>query len=426
MSADEDDDTRTGDSEAGPPRGPRRQQPPVTIDLAAGRADRAPPTEVPATDRERGGSDEREATKDKAPPPPPPAPSAPGGGRSGRPRTGTLILAGVVGGVIATVLGIAYHASGVVPSRAETMATDALGKIDTLDGSVAALDTRLAAVEAQTAPLAGTGLATLADKVSSLEALENENRARIEKLEAAPATGVGEGGAGGTALNAIETRVAKLESDMATAIQATSAVPALQDRLAAVEASVKDLGTRIDTLAARPPPAVESERAARALAIGMLQQAADKGGPFLTDLAMLKTLGMDNADLAALEPLAGKNTPSGPALQEQFPAVADAILAATSGVDPNAGFFERLVSAGRGLVTVRPTAPIAGDTPEAIVSRMQAAVDKGDLAGALAERKALPADGQAVSAAWAEAADDRVAIDGLVDKLALSVTAPGN
>jgi hypothetical protein len=170
----------------------------------------------------------------------------------------------------------------------------------------------------------------------------------------------------------------------------------------------------------------DSERAARAIAIGMLQQAAEKGGPFTTDLAMLKSLGMDNPEIAKLEPLATKDTPSVADLQQQFPAVADAILTATSGVDQNAGFFQRLAAFGRGLVSIRPTTAISGDSPEAIVSRMQAAVDKGDLATALSEREVLPADAQTASAAWAQAATDRVAIGELIDKLALSVTAPGN
>jgi hypothetical protein len=48
---------------------------------------------------------------------------------------------------------------------------------------------------------------------------------------------------------------------------------------------------------------------------------------------------------------------------------------------------------------------------------MQAAVDQGDLARALAEREALARNGKAASAAWAQAAADRLAIDRVVEKL---------
>jgi hypothetical protein len=49
---------------------------------------------------------------------------------------------------------------------------------------------------------------------------------------------------------------------------------------------------------------------------------------------------------------------------------------------------------------------------------MRDAVEHGDFARALAEREALPKVGQEASAAWAQAAADREAIDRLVDRLA--------
>ena len=279
----------------------------------------------------------------------------------------------------------------------------------------------------KTAPLADTNLADLTKKLADLTTLANENRTRIGKLEAAPAEPpVGGGSDVAASVSDIEARLGKLETSVAATTDLASAVSTLRDRLAPIEASLKDLGSRVDELATKVSTGGESERAARAIAIGMLQQAAENGGPFTTDLAMLKTLGMDNTEVAKLEPLAAKDTPSVAGLQKQFPAVADAILSATAAAGPNAGFLERLGAFGRGLVSVRPTTAISGDSPEAVVSRMQAAVDEGDLATALSEREALPADGQTASAAWAEAAADRVAIDDLIDKLALSVTAPGN
>ena len=70
------------------------------------------------------------------------------------------------------------------------------------------------------------------------------------------------------------------------------------------------------------------------------------------------------------------------------------------------------------LVTVRPTGPVAGNDPAAIVSRMQAAVDAGDLATALSERDGLPAAGKDASADWAAAAESRVTVDGLIARIA--------
>lgn len=432
MTADQDD-KKSGEDKGtgGPNAADKRQKPPVTIDLAAEKRDEPSMAgaEPAGKDAERAESDR--AREDKAPPPPPPPPTpprkpTPEDGRPGRTRVWPLVVAGVIGGVIATVLGIAYHASGVVPTRSETVAQEALGKTNDLAASFAALDKRLADVESRTASLASTNLADLAKQLADLTTLENENRARIAKLEAAPARPPGGGSEVAASLSDIEARLGKLETSVAATTDVASAVSSLRDRLSPIEASVKDLSSRVDDLASKVSTGSESERAARAIAIGMLQQAAEQGGPFASDLAMLKTLGMDNAEIASLEPLAAKDTPSVAELQKQFPAVADAILVATSAAGPDAGFLERLGAFGRGLVSVRPTTAISGDSPEAIVSRMQAAVDKGDLAAALSERAALPDTGQTASAAWAEAAADRVAIGDLIDKLALSVTAPGN
>ena len=91
---------------------------------------------------------------------------------------------------------------------------------------------------------------------------------------------------------------------------------------------------------------------------------------------MLRALGMDGEDVAALEPLAKKGAPTIPTLQAAFPSVADAILAATSAIGPDAGFLDRVAAFGSSLVSIRPTSPIEGDTPEAIVSRMQDAVHR--------------------------------------------------
>jgi hypothetical protein len=309
----------------------------------------------------------------------------------------------VFGGAIATVLGILYHASGIIPTRADLTAADAVRQVQAVSEKVASFEGRLAALEAAT-----SGLSALTEKVAALEKLEDTNRSRIENLEnAPPATGGGDGGS--VSLAPLEARVAAAETTLTT----------LGDRIGA-------LTGRVEEIAARPPPAVESERAARAIAIGLLRQGAGSGQGFAADLAMLKALGLDGEAVAALEPLAKNGAPTLAALQASFPGVADAILAAVTELDPDAGFIDRLLSFGSGLVTVRPTEPIEGDTPDAVVSRMQGAVNRGDLAAALAEREKLPPAGQSASATWAAAAADRTAIDSIVDQLALSVTPPAN
>lgn len=448
-------DTDDGGSKAAPKKASgRRSRPPVTIDLAAEPAAPAPamPPEaaesVPAaavaaaqapasaspgpaasamaTEPARAAAESPSVAASAAPgaaarpaepgpapetsgrPVTPPPPISPFPQRVKRAKTdwssaGRLIAAGVFGGALATVLGILYHASGIIPTRADLTAAEAVRQTEEVAGKVEAFEGRLSAVET-----AAATLPALAEKVASLEKLESTNRSRIENLEnAMPVAGSGDGSV--VVLGPLEARIEAAET-----------------RLVSLGEKVENISTRLDELAARPPPAVESERAARAIAIGLLRQGADSGQGFAADLAMLKALGMDGEDVAALEPLARRGAPTIAALQAAFPSVADAILAAADRSDPDAGFFDRVAAFGRGLVSIRPTAPIEGDTPAAVVSRMQDAVNRADLATALEERERLSPEARAASASWAAAAADRAAIDEIVGRLALSVTPPAN
>ena len=109
--------------------------------------------------------------------------------------------------------------------------------------------------------------------------------------------------------------------------------------------------------------------------------------------------------------LADQGAPSLPALEANFPAVAEAVRQASRKVDPEAGFLDRLTASAGALVSVKPSGPVPGTSATAIVSRMEADVAKGDLAAALAESEALDPAVKPALAAWADAARRRVAID---------------
>jgi hypothetical protein len=334
-----------------------------------------------------------------------------------------LVFAGILGGLIALLLGAGVEMSGLLSSPTTEAVRAAAAKVEDLGGVLNGLAARVAALEAKPAPATDGALPELAGRVSAVEAAAAKTQKRLAELAAAPPV------AGGPApvspkidqlLDDLVARIDQLETAAAAGAGKGDVAPLvaeLANRMATVEAAAGSLSKRLDGLAARPPAAVESEKATRALAIGTLRRAAAEGGAFAGDLAMLQALGSDDADVAALKPYAEKGAPTRAEVAATFPEVADRILSASTPVNPNAGFFDRLAGYARGLVSIRPTGPIEGDTAEAVVSRMQADVTRGDLAGALAEREALPADAKAASAAWAQAASDRAAIDRLVDRL---------
>ena len=198
-------------------------------------------------------------------------------------------------------------------------------------------------------------------------------------------------------------RVERLESPPSASDETGSA--------AAFEAPPGDIdpgATDIAALATKPdtPPATS----------------ASAGESESLDTAVTDAADFDPQQISALTVLAEKGAPSLAVLASEFAAVADAILAALQTPDSEAGFFDRVLSYGGGLVKIRPIEPASGNDPTVILARMRVAVDSGDLAEALGEREALPPAGQKASRGWAARAADRLAIDRLVGEMA---RAPG-
>ena len=438
----------------------RRQRPPVTIDLTAERVaadkDAAKEAEAPketAEPEKAEGTEEAAPAADAAPPaaepeaepetaePEPPRTTRPPGASiigsdDGWTRTA---LAGVAGGIVALILLVVLQATGLVPSPGRSAAVQAADQAKAANEAVAAIDRRLSAVEMITQNLPGkSAVETLNGQVARLQkevgalatrgaltAVENEVAALAKTVDALPP------GATKEELAALAKRVTRLEAGGGAA-SGGSATPAevatINDRIDQVQTALKALGDRVAALEGKVSAGPsDSALAARAIAVVALRRAIDEGVPFASDLDLAAALGLPAGDVAELKPFADKGVPTKAALTGEFPKVGDAIVAATTKANPNAGFFERLIASARSLVTVRPTGPVAGNDPAAIVSRMQAAVEAGDFAKALQERDSLPAAGKDASAAWAAAAKDRATIDALIARIAASMKpAAGN
>lgn len=415
-----DEPTPPPTSSTGPGRRAPRK-PAVTIDL--------PPDQVRSSP-----SASRPAPEPPRPPTPPPL-SPPATPR--RFGLAAVILSGLLGGVIVFALGYILIVVDILPGPDRDTATTALDETTRLTATVESLRQQ---VEANQAP----DLSPLGDRVTVLEQLPTELAAmqgQVTALNAAANNTAGQ-------LDAISRELAALREQMTTtaaaggdptaANQIMEAIVAVEQRIGALEAAgppsqlltlqrrvdtlvqqVNGLGTTVETLATETGDRNRTEAAARSLAMGNLRSAAERGEPFIAETAALAELGVDQAALAPLDPFASATVPTVAALRAQFSDVADAIIAAsTAEVEADAGFWARLWGNAVGVVTVRPTGPIEGDTPVAIVSRMEAAVASGDLATALAERQALPAPALDASAAWAEAAQQRIDLDAAVDGLA--------
>jgi hypothetical protein len=455
-----EDDGESGDKSAGAERKSRtrRQRPPVTIDLTAERvaADTAETakeaTEAakpavaepdqhaapPAAEQTEPAAAPEVAVPEAAAPEPPRSTWLPGASIIGSDDSWTRpALAGVAGGIVALILIIVLQAIGLVPSPGRSAALQAADQAKAANEAAEALDRRVSAVEMITQNLPSkTTVEGLDGKVAQLQkqmgglatqgdltVLENKLAALARKVDGLPA------GVTQDDLAALADRVARLEAGGAAGdggSVGSAAVAALNSRIDRAQASLKALDDRIAGLEAKASSgAADGTLAARAIAVVALRRAVDEGAPFATDLDLAAALGLPADDVAALKPFADNGVATKAALAAQFGEVGEAIVRAAAQADADAGFFDRLIAGMGSLVTVRPAGPVAGDDPAAIVSRMRAAVDAGDLEAALRERNSLPGAGRDASADWTAAAWERVTVDGLIARIADSVK-PGN
>ncbi len=356
---------------------------------------------------------------------------------------GRTVVAAVVGGVVALLLVIVLQASGFLPVPGRTAATEARSQAQSAVDSAAALDRRMTAVEAMTAdlPAIRSDIKDLTDKASALAsgAQQAASRADVDglktqiadlgkRVDSIPPAASPQDLAALTnrvqGLEALPTGGAGADTGQAAAIALGGRIDDVGSRLAALGQRVDAVEAKIAALANTSSAAAESDAAARAMAVVSLRRAADGDQPFAADVDLAMALGLSGDAVNALRPLAVRGVPTVAEIEAEFPPVADAIVSATTADNPNAGFFERMVGTARGLVTIRPTTPQPGNDPPAVLSRMVAAVDGGDLARALAEREALPAAGKDASAAWAAEASDRVTVDRLLAEISGPTSPP--
>lgn len=369
-----------------------------------------------------------------------------------------LVGAGAVGAAVMLAL-LALFAAGAFSPR---------------DDASAALATRLSGLESQLRDLAGrpqpTGLdqRALADLAARVGAAEQamgrladfETRlgraeqsavrlgdldTRIAKAEQSVTLGTGR-------MAELDTRLARTES-AAAAPRAAQPDAALNDRIAALEGTLRSLGevaARIDAAGAAareantradaafeaaqktPPAAAADHQAIEALAarVAALEQAAksaqeriastagadkagrlafvavalratvERGDPFAQELAAVKPLVSDAKTLAALEPFAAGGVPRVATLAREFSQLNAAMLAAAGAPPRDGGIMDRLQANAERLVRIRPISEAPGDDPTAIIARADVKAAHGDLAGAVAEVSSLPPAVRAPAQAW--------------------------
>lgn len=311
----------------------------------------------------------------------------------------------LLGGVVAAglgfggaqVLGPDYWLFGSQDAGPDPFQTEVTQSLSTQADQLAALSGRIDGAESA---LAQIETAPLASAIESQSTVLSGLQQGVSGLE--------------TALAGLNDRLTTLEKRPVTEAVSPEAIAAYERELEALRSDITAQRAEIETLAAEAVAAEQSANQQAALAQGRaalaeVMSAVDNGAPMAGALATLTTAtGLDAPP--ELAEVATEGVPPLGTLIEEFPQAARAALAASRRSDQAAedaeegglaGFLSRQLGA-------RSLTPREGSSPDAVLSRAEAAVRNGDLKTALAEIQALPEAGQAALSEWVTRASARV------------------
>ena len=325
------------------------------------------------------------------------------------------LAAALAGGVIALA------GAGLVQWAMGGGSSSGVPSLDGVNGEIAALKSEIAGLKGSTAPdprvdaLSQAVEQTKAEITSLRESLASAQPgdptamqafdARLKQIEST-VTSLGQGGASASDVAALGERVSGVE---ALAKSADEQRAAIDSRVGAVEQSVQALTAKIDAQAAQP-------RIALSIAAAALKSAIDRGVPFTAEVDTFAAIAPNVPELATLKPYAETGVATRADLIAGIGDAAKVIVAAANPPDPNAGFFDRLLSSAEQLVSVRPIGEVEGEGVPQMVARMEVAVRAGDLAKALAEYDRLPDAAKAAGAPYADKLKARLDVERLADQ----------
>jgi hypothetical protein len=347
----------------------------------------------------------------------------------------TVLAGGLAGAVLsAAVLWYALPDSAISPEVARRLTTLETGAAS----ANAALEHRIAALEAgstlQSDKMAG--VSGFGPRLSALEAAAPETKAaaemsktalseaqaaRADAAKALQSAGQPSGDSVAAAPSpsdsgAQEARIGKLEAGLAALSADKVDLAPLNERLAKLETALAAQKSA-ERVAPEPAPPSRDNAAMLAVAAQALASRLAAGAPYPLEQAALERLGADPQRLAVLKPFASAGGPNTAALASEFAKIAPAMLTAAEPKSDD-GVMARLMTNMSKIVRIHPVGEQAGDDPAALVSQISAALERGDVAGALAAYARLPDVSREVGKEWAAHAKARVDAIGAAQALA--------
>ena len=294
-------------------------------------------------------------------------------------RGGNPWLAGLLGGAIGlgAAYGLAWYGLWPTPPEPPVPADPRLAEFAT---AIPELETVTSTVQDE--------LSTLTGRVGALETAAAET-APTQAADTDPAVT--------EQLAALAARLDELATAAASAPD-TSAVTGLEAELetlrAETTATAAQLAEANQQLASLSRAASEEAGADAAtirlpLIFSGLESAFLSGRPFETELAALRQALPETLVPEAVAGRAAAGLPQPETVEAQLQAALPDMLAGRP-ANADAAWQDATVDWFRGLVAMRPAGAVEGDSPDAIIARLEAAVERRDFVAAKAELDALP------------------------------------
>ena len=364
-------ETKPGESKTGPVK------PPV-LDLKAREA---------AGDKPHGKPEPQAEAKPAMPKqqPPRPMPTEAGPASTGF-GFGPALVGGVLG--LAAAYGLAWFGLWPTPPAPVPAADPRLAQFaaaipeletvtQTTQSELAALNQRIGALESAEPPAPAAATTAAPPDLSGVEADIAALATRIDALASAPAPAADTG-----ATEALRTELAGL----ATRLDEVAA------RLGTAEAGLRTLDTTMTETAAtlaRQPSDIGAVLRLPLILSGF-ETAFATGRPFATELGALRAAVPDADVPTAIANKAETGLVRPDVIASRFATVLPAMLAGRP-ADADAQWQDGALDWFRSAIALRPTGEIEGDSPEALISRLESAIARRDFVSAETLLAGLPA-----------------------------------
>ena len=327
----------------------------------------------------------------------------------------------VLGGIVAAGIGVGSAGYifpnglpfGPKPADYTSAIEEQSSRIDALSAELAAKPAfDASALEASIAD-ATSAVTSAQEQITGVAETVAAFEERLTTLEALPR----EDGISQQMENALKEMRAELNQQNAALEQMAPVEGELNDMRAALDAQKGELVTMIAEAQASKQDAEKTARDTLARAgVTRILVALESGAPFADALAEVEA----NSDIAipeALAQTAADGVPTLASLGDAYPNAAREALAAVRSEDTGGGVSSFLTR----QLGVRSVAPREGDDPDAILSRVGAAVDEGRISDALEIADALPEGAKAPLAEWMAQANLRLSAAREAEALATSL-----